>query len=141
MTDYSRFLVQTANQEPPRPTAAVPAGHATASLLPKPGVDEKFIAINMPWSWFAVASSLPGKALGIGMIIWWLVIVEKKPVVRFSYKKARCTGLSGESIRQCIRSLERAGLIDVQRAPGRSPRIRVLPAPKTVESVVVESDC
>lgn len=141
MIDYTRFLVTGGNAGSLQPSPATSAPFAKNGLLPRPQKGEKFIAANVPWSWFAIAAGLPGKALAIGMLVWWLVTVNKQPVVAFSYKRAECTGLSHESIRQSIRKLELAGLISVQRAPGRSPRIRVLPAPMTVESVVVESDC
>lgn len=140
MTDYSRFLRQTEEDDARQSPPAIPGKDASLSLLPRPEEGEKFIAMNMPWSWFATAAHLPGKALAIGLILWWLVAVRKRAVVVFSYKRAQSTGLSDESIRQCIRRLERAGLIEVKRAPGRSPRVRVLPAPRSASRDEVDDD-
>lgn len=101
----------------------------TNTLHPELRPGEMFHAYRLPWSWYHVAASLPGKALAVGLLIWWEVTVIKRPTIRFSYLKARALNSSDQTIRNAIKNLEVAGLVEVDRGPGNSPRITLKQAP------------
>lgn len=71
------------------------------------------------------AASLPGKALHVGLAIWFAAGVKKRRTVPFSYKVMAKLGCARETSRRGLAKLEAAGLMSVDRAPGRCPRVTI----------------
>ena len=93
----------------------------------------QFIRGPIPAWWVMRAAALPGKVLAVGMAIWFKrgltgtpenIAVTEKLAVRYGVKrKARY---------RALKMLEGAGLIEVDRQKGRSPRVTLLAdKPKT----------
>jgi hypothetical protein len=83
----------------------------------------KFILGPIPLELLKSAASLQGKALQIVLCIFFLVGIQKASRVKLSYKLLSEFGVSRSSAYRGIEALENAGLISVERHPGRSPRV------------------
>ena len=93
-------------------------------LKPKPF---KFIP-QIPCWWFSKAVLLPGKALGVGELIWLShkVTLGKKPPIPFSRRYYNWAKISRQATNRAITQLEKAGLIKVARGKGKAPRITIV---------------
>ena len=110
-------------------TLALPAYHASGKLRVRGGNrGEPFLRGPIPLAWLHVAASLPGKALHIGVELWFLVGVKRSSTVRVSLSRLQvCRAVSRYAASRGLRSLERAGLVSVERHAGRKPVVTVTP--------------
>lgn len=102
--------------------------------LPRHRRGERFLRGPIPWSWIAVAMKLPGRAWHVGTIVWFLAGLQKSSVVSIQYGLAKGAGLDRQVVRRGLRQLELAGLVLVERKPGRCPVVTLLAAPNAMES-------
>ena len=89
----------------------------------------KYLGGLIPWAWLCAAARLPGRAFHVGIIIRFLLSVTKKSTFPLSGARLREFGINRNAGYRALKWLERAGLIQVVRHPGRQPRITVLEAP------------
>jgi hypothetical protein len=61
---------------------------------------------------------LPGKALAVGLMLWWVAGCRGQRTVYFSLTRAAADGIPTTTARRGLRQLERAGLVTVHRRPG-----------------------
>jgi DNA-binding transcriptional ArsR family regulator len=80
----------------------------------------------IPWSWWAPASRLPGRALQTAAFCWLLAGWEKSAEIELAWGDWSEFGLSRSSAYRGLDVLARAGLIEVVRQPGRSPIVTIL---------------
>jgi len=93
---------------------------------------ERFLKGPIPWRWLQLAMRLPGKSFVVGIGLWYLAGLGKSGCVAYS---ARKVGLPRNTVYRGLRRLEGAGLVAVERAAGRSPRVTILdPGPRGNES-------
>jgi hypothetical protein len=96
-------------------------------MVPK---DFEFIP-TMPWRWFVVASYLPGKALAVGCLIHLAQrISTRNPPIPFSHRYWINAKFSRYVVWNGIKTLEKAGLITVERRSGSAPRIAIISDPR-----------
>jgi DNA-binding MarR family transcriptional regulator len=81
----------------------------------------KFLRGPIPWSWLSRAAPLKGKALAVGVCIWHLHGLKNQQQIALSGKLVRGIGVSRSSLYRGLEALEKAGLISVERHPGRNP--------------------
>ena len=95
-------------------------------------IEGLFIMGPIPWVWIEHAGALPGKALLAGMYIWQQAGMKTSKAargvgryesVRFSYRKM---GLPESTARRALAALEDAGLVVVERHPGRCPMVTLI---------------
>jgi DNA-binding MarR family transcriptional regulator len=80
--------------------------------------------------WLTSAAALPGKALHVGLALWYRAGLKKTGWIAFSVSgAARLMGFSQPSASRGLRALEKAGLVQVERGPGRRPVVVILDAP------------
>lgn len=120
----------TANYGQPLDLSAVPK----RKRLPRHKRGEKFLWGPVPWSWIEASMRLPVRASDVGVLLWHLAGLKKSRTVRFSHKPARAVGLDRRAVRRGLDHLERAGLISVERKPGRAPLVTILDAPATAST-------
>lgn len=86
-----------------------------------------FVRGPIPLDWLARAAPLPGKALAVGLAIWFCAGLRRRRdhlsicgtlLERFGVR--RHAGYRG------LTALERAGLVTVERRCGRCPRVTIL---------------
>jgi hypothetical protein len=90
---------------------------------------ERFLRGPVPWSWLHQAMTLPGKALAVGVMLWQLRGVTGRRTVLFCLSRAATDGIPTTTARRAVRELERAGLVTVQRKPGRGLDVTILDVP------------
>ena len=82
---------------------------------------EWFIKGPLPVSWFVRAAQLPGRAIHVGLLVWFRVGCERTRTVRLAPGHRDLFGLNRHAVYRGLRALEQAGLITVSRSPGRAP--------------------
>ena len=81
----------------------------------------------IPLWWFIRASSLPGSSLAVGCLIWFLLKTSQtQSPLKFSRRRYMFVKCSRYSVRRGLASLEKAGLIEVERNQGKAPLITVV---------------
>jgi hypothetical protein len=98
---------------------------------PRPRPGGKFLKGPVPWNWLARALRLPGKALAVGVLLWWEAGCANRATVRFHQGLRRELGLGchEDTVRRGLRALEAAGLVRVGRPSGRCLEVTLLDAP------------
>lgn len=82
-------------------------------------VSGKFIRGPIPLDWVIKAGRLKGKALQVGMILWFESGCAGSRTVPLRQSLARRFGCHHDTIIRAVRELEKAGLITVDNIPGR----------------------
>ena len=85
---------------------------------------------TMPLSWICQATGLPGKALAVGLVLWYLSGVSKSKTVKLTRLWLSRFKLLPETGRRGLRALEGAKLIHVDRSGKKSPRVTLVKASK-----------
>jgi hypothetical protein len=87
---------------------------------------------TIPLAWVQEAARLPGKALHVGILLWFLAGVSKSCTVQLTRASMRRFGLPPETGRRGLIILEQAKLVAVERQGKKSPRVTLLKVPKPV---------
>ena len=114
----------------PPPDEIPTHGTARTALRPAPG--EKFVRGPLPLGWVRAAARLPGKALAVGMELWFLSGCARDRTVSVTLARLRRAGMSEDTARRAVRHLEAAGLVSVERGAGRAMAITLNPAPNGI---------
>jgi hypothetical protein len=80
-------------------------------------------------SWFSRASALHGKALAIGLALWFRVGITRSREVKLSSATLSKFTVSRKAVYNGLQSLADAGLISVRRQIGKSAVVTVLDVP------------
>ena len=86
----------------------------------------RFLKGPIPLPWLTDAAKLPGKALHVGVVLWFLAGLRKTNEVALSPSRSREFGIGRHSGYRAIRQLETARLITVDRHRGRAPIVTIL---------------
>ncbi len=87
----------------------------------------EFVKGPIPTTWIKRAAQLPGKALAVGMTLWFQVgVCGRKEDLPVTSKLVVAYGVSRKARYRAIAALERAHLIRVDRRRGRCPRVTLL---------------
>ena len=89
----------------------------------------RFLKGPVPLGWLAAAAKLPGRALHVGIVIWFRAGLTGRSSVRLSRAHVAPFGIDRYAKRRAMEELEAAKLISVSRALGRSPVVTLLPGP------------
>ncbi len=88
-----------------------------------------FVRGPVPVRWLASAAVLPGRALAVGMAVWFLVgIRQSRKALSVCSTLLERFGVSRKAGYRGLLALEQAGLVKVERHRGRCPRVTVLSA-------------
>jgi hypothetical protein len=85
-----------------------------------------FLHGPVPLPWLEAAARLPGKSLHIGVALWYAAEVAQAVSIPLSNVYGLRFGVDRNAKYRALRSLERAGLVVVQRNRGRSPLVTIL---------------
>ena len=77
-------------------------------------------------AWLNEAAKLPGKAINLGIAIWWLAGMSKTTAFKLTGKALDQLHVSRDAASSALKRLESQGLIRVQRAPGQRPTVEIL---------------
>jgi hypothetical protein len=87
-------------------------------------------------AWLNEAAKLPGKALNLGIAIWWLYGMAKTKTFKLTSKALAQLDISRDAASSGLKRLEAQGLIRVQRLSGQRPTVEIL----SVVSSVTKSE-
>jgi hypothetical protein len=85
----------------------------------------RFLKGPVPWPWLQQAMALPGKALALGLMVWFKCGLAGRQAVRFSLTWTAAEGIPKSTARRAIRALEQAGLVTVRPLPGRGLEVTI----------------
>ena len=78
-------------------------------------------------AWLNEAAKLPGKAINLGIAIWWLNGMAKTKTVKLTGKALDYVNISRGAASDALKRLEESGLVRVQRPPGQRPIVEIIP--------------
>lgn len=81
---------------------------------------------DVPIGWLEAASRLPGKSLHAGVALWYAAGLTRSRVIPLSNLAGHRFGLDRNAKYRALTWLEMAGLIVVERSPGRAPLVTLL---------------
>lgn len=84
-----------------------------------------FLRGPIPWPWLVKAMELPGRALALSLILWREAGIKNLLTVALSQTRLRECGILPDAARRAVRNLEAAGLIAVNRKPGRCLEVTI----------------
>lgn len=76
--------------------------------------------------WLGEAARQPGKALHVGVLLWFQAGLKGSRVVSLRPSVRERFGLDRHATARALHALEKAGLVTVNRHRGRSPEVRLL---------------
>src|SRR5450759_2876614 len=85
----------------------------------------RFIKGPIPLDWIEVAAKLPGKTLHVALAICYLAGMNKLKPFRLTRRTIKVFGVSRHAAYRALGAMEEAGLVDVERHPGKNPVITV----------------
>jgi hypothetical protein len=86
----------------------------------------EFLRGPIPWPWLLGAMALPGQALAVGLILWREAGIENNRTLSVNHALFGKCGIKPGASRFAMENLEHAGLIAVQRPPGRNQEVTIL---------------
>jgi hypothetical protein len=92
----------------------------------KPG--EKFLKGPVPLAWLASAARLPGKALHVSIVLWFMAGLKGTQTVSLPKAALQLFGVNRNAKYRALNLLEEAKLIEVERHIGRNPQVTLLDA-------------
>ena len=96
----------------------------TAKRPPRHRPGSEFLCGPIPLAWLCRATLLPGKALAIGLALWFKAGATKNRTVKLTGALADRFNVGRKASARCLKALEAAGLVTVARHVGRA---RILP--------------
>lgn len=117
------------NTDFPLDRLRLPAGGAAAASTnssavrankpPRHAKDERFLKGPVPWCWITAAAALGGACLPVSLILWLHAGMSNSNRVRFKLSAGGGLSVGRDAARRAIKKLTAAGLIGVERLPGR----------------------
>ena len=89
----------------------------------------RFLKGPIPLVWRQAAAQLPGKALHVGIALWFLVGVQGSLTVPLTPSLLRQFGINRHAGYRAVHALEGAALVRVRRHRGRGPVVTVVGGP------------
>jgi hypothetical protein len=114
---------------PLHPKSSSPDSATGQESLLRPRRRGRFLKGPVPLDWLATAARLPGRALHVGIVIWFRSGLTKNRSVRLSRAQLAPFGIDRHTLRRALTVLEAAKLVSVTRGPGKSPVVTLPPAP------------
>jgi hypothetical protein len=85
--------------------------------------------VTAPLDWEAEAARLPGKTLHVARALWYLSGLSKtRDGIKMQARVLSQFGVSHQSYNRCLKRLESAGLVRVERHAGQTPIVSILDA-------------
>ena len=97
----------------------------TNKLMPIPK-KELFLRGPIPLEWLVRAAALPGKTLNVAIALWWHHGMAKDQPFKLTRRALKYLNVERDAAGMALTRLEQAGLIQVDRKPGRRPTVTIL---------------
>ena len=89
-------------------------------------IRKKFLKGPIPLDWLTAAAQLPGKAINVGIALWWLDGMSKTGILKLTRQSQLALNISKDAERDGLRRLQRAGLIELTTRPGQRHNVRIV---------------
>jgi hypothetical protein len=89
-------------------------------------VQGRFLRGPVPLDWLQRAALLPGRAVHLGLALWFLDGFQQTGTVKVEPGVVRGFGLDRHASYRALRALEKAGLVSVERRKGAAPVVTLL---------------
>ena len=89
-------------------------------------VKKKFLKGPIPLDWLTAAARLPGKAINVGIALWWLAGMSKTGALKLTRQSQLALNISKDAERDGLRRLRQAGLIELTAQPGQRHIVRII---------------
>lgn len=96
------------------------------SKLPRHRPGEKFLKGPIPLRWLTLAATLRGKALHVGLALWFRAGLERSAIVPFNLGRLKHFGVERSAASRALTMLATRGLVSVQQRPGCVPVVTIL---------------
>ena len=93
-----------------------------------------FVMGPIPLAWLGPATRLPGKALAVGLAIWYLRGLKKLETVMLTGPILNQFGVDRHAKYRALVALEKAGLVRVERQKGKNPTVEILMAAESTKA-------
>jgi hypothetical protein len=103
---------------------------AKCTRAPRHKAGEWFLKGPIPGEWLTRAAGLSFRALRVGLALWYLAGMTKRRAVKPTWDTWQRFGLSPDAGGRGLIALEQAGLVAVDRSPGRCPVVTILESGK-----------
>jgi DNA-binding transcriptional ArsR family regulator len=95
--------------------------------LPRHRRGERFLRGPIPLRWLKEAARLPGKALAVALEVWFFAGLRGQAVVSVNLSRLHTAEqIPRSTASRGLAALEEAGLVAVERKPGRKPQVTIL---------------
>lgn len=84
-----------------------------------------FIKGPIPLGWITTAAGVKGKTLHVAMVLWFLAGLKRSRTVALSQSALRLFGVGRQASYRALLRLENAGLVSVDRHPGRNAIVTI----------------
>jgi hypothetical protein len=108
------------------PPGSIAHARVPTKRLPRHRKGQKFLRGPIPLSWLSAACRLGGKAVHVGLAIWFKAGLTRSREVPLSLSQGAEFGFDRFAGSRGLVALEQAGLVSVNRAPGRKPIVTIL---------------
>ena len=123
--NYLKYIPMDDRNIPVRRLKQNPATGKWEEAVAKP----LFIRGPIPLPWVEQAAQLPGKAFVLGIGLWWLHGMARDAEVKLTKRLLQTFNVSRDAAADGLARLEKAGLVQGKRAPGKRPSVRVVKEP------------
>jgi hypothetical protein len=91
----------------------------------------RFVRGPIPWDWICRAARLPGAALPVSVALWLLSGIRTTRTVSLGNAIVAELGVERHAKYRALARLEAAGLVFIERHPGRNPRVTLVTGERT----------
>ena len=88
-----------------------------------------FLKGPVPMPWLISAANLPGKALHIGIALWFWSGIKKTKTFILPKNAIRDLGVSRQTCYAQLKVMEKAGLLSIESRKGKKSKITLFPDP------------
>lgn len=140
--NYLKYIPMDDRNIPVRRLRHNPATGKWEEAIAKP----LFIRGPIPLPWLEQAAQLPGKAFVLGIGLWWLHGMARDAEVKLSKRLLQSFNISRDAAADGLTRLEKAGLVQAKRAPGKRPSVRIVMqshpsgAPKIATHIIISDE-
>lgn len=96
------------------------------SASPPRRVQGTFLKGPIPMDWLQRAGMLPGKALHLGVALWFRAGLAGSMTVKLANADLAAMGVARDAKYEGLQRLKAVGLISVEQQPGRAPTVTLL---------------
>lgn len=89
-----------------------------------------FVLGPIPGDWIGRAAALRGQCLHVALAVWHCAKLERSDCGKLTAAVLRKFGVNADNGRKRLADLEAAGLVTVERHPGRCPLVTICAGPR-----------